>query len=327
MDSERPLLCPEAAPHAVEAIRTKSGSAMTFQSNHITVCVCTYRRPVLLLRLLESLAHQQTSDLFTFSVVVADNDAAQSARAAVIEFAARASFSVVYCVEPQQNIALARNKAIKMADGEFIAFIDDDEFPAENWLALLWQACDKHHAAGVLGPVKPHFEEDPPTWIIKGGFCDRPEHPTGTILRWWQGRTGNLLFRREILQGIEQPFRPEFGIGGEDQDFYLRMMDRRCVFIWCNEAVAYEVVPPARWKRSYMLKRALLRGRNSLKHARGRWAMIGRSVVAVPFYLVSLPVMLLGGQHRFMKNSVRLCDHLGRILTLLGINPVHEREM
>ena len=151
MNPERPGSRAQPAPHAVEEIDTPSGSAMNFQPNHITVCVCTYRRPALLLRLLESLA-QQTSDLFTFSVVVADNDAAQSAREVVMAFAARAAFLVVYCVEPRQNIALARNKAIEMARGEFIAFIDDDEFPAENWLAQLWQTYDKHRVAGVLKP-------------------------------------------------------------------------------------------------------------------------------------------------------------------------------
>ena len=303
------------------------GFAMSFEANHITVCVCTYRRPTLLLRLLESLARQQVSDRSTFSIVVADNDTEESAREVVTKFAERSLLPIVYGVEHQRNIALARNKAIEMARGEFIAFIDDDEFPAEDWLTQLRQACDKPRVAGVLGPVKPHFETTPPSWIIKGGFCDRPEHATGTVLRWWQGRTGNVLFRREILRGVEPPFRPEFGAGGEDQDFFLRLMDRGCVFTWCNEAVAFEIVPPARWKRRYMLKRALLRGRNNLKHARGRWIAVGKSVVAIPLYLVSLPLMLLGGHHRFMKNSVRLCDHLGRILTLLGINPVHEREV
>jgi succinoglycan biosynthesis protein ExoM len=305
----------------------RSSPTMNGRPDHITVCVCTYRRPRLLQRLLESLTRQDTSGSFTISVVVADNDAAQSAREVVAEFAATAALEVVYCVEPRQNIALVRNKALECARGELIAFIDDDEFPEEDWLARLREVCDQHSVAGVLGPVKPHFEDDPPAWIINGGFCERPEYITGTILEWWQGRTGNVLFRREILQGVEQPFQPKFGTGGEDQDFYRRMMERGCVFIWCNEAVAYETVPPARWKRSYMFKRALLRGRNSLKHSKNRGAMIGKSVVAVPLYLLSLPVTLLGGHHWFMRNSVKLCDHLGRILTLLGINPIWEREM
>ena len=300
---------------------------MDFQPNHITVCICTFRRPDLLQRLLESLALQKTANCFTFSVVVADNDASQSARELVARFGSTSAFPVVYCVEREQNIALVRNKALEHAHGEFIAFIDDDEFPGEDWIALLRSACEKYRAAGVLGPVKPHFAAVPPSWIIKGGICERPEHPTGTILNWWQCRTGNVLFRREILQQIEPPFRSEFGTGGEDQDFYRRLIERGCVFIWCNEAAAFETVPPARWKRSYMLKRALLRGRNSLKHARGRWTMIGKSLVAIPLYFLSLPLSLLGGQHCFMRNSIRLCDHLGRILTLFGVNPVSEREM
>ena len=42
---------------------------------------------------------------------------------------------VKYCVEPRQNIALARNKALQNAEGDLIAFIDDDEFP-DGRLAL-----------------------------------------------------------------------------------------------------------------------------------------------------------------------------------------------
>jgi succinoglycan biosynthesis protein ExoM len=306
---------------------TRLTQPMNSHPSHVTICICTYRRPRLLRRLLESLAHQRVSGLFTYSVVVADNDAAESARDVVMDFAAAAALEVEYCVEPRQNIALVRNKALAHARGEFVAFIDDDEFPAADWLGQLREVCERYSAAGVLGPVKPHFDDAPPAWIIKGGFCDRTEHPTGTVLQWWQGRTGNVLFRREILQGVELPFQPKFGTGGEDQDFYMRMMERGCVFIWCNEAVAYETVPPARWKRSYMLKRALLRGRNSLKHSKGRRTMVGKSIIAVPLYLLSLPMTLLGGHHWFMKYSVKLCDHLGRLLTIIGANPVREREM
>src|SRR6266446_4424641 len=208
---------------------------MKSEPDHITVCICTYRRPLLLQRLLEALQDQRTNGSFNFSVVVADNDAGESARENVASLAAKLAFKVVYCVEPRQNIALVRNKALENAQGNFIAFIDDDEFPAEDWLARLYTACDRPGVAGVLGPVKPHFEDEPPRWIIKGRFCDRPEHATGTVLHWWQARTGNVLFRREILKDVGQPFLAEFGTGGEDQDFYRRMMELGNVFIWCNE--------------------------------------------------------------------------------------------
>ena len=49
-------------------------SSATTQLPHVAVCICTYRRPKLLFRLLEALSAQETDGQFTFSVVVVDND-------------------------------------------------------------------------------------------------------------------------------------------------------------------------------------------------------------------------------------------------------------
>jgi succinoglycan biosynthesis protein ExoM len=294
---------------------------------HVSVCICTYQRPQWLKRLLETLERQQTRGAFTFSIVVADNDPDKSAEEVVACFARHSSVDVLYCCETNRNIALARNKAINYADGEFIAFIDDDEFPADDWLAKLIQACEEYKSSGVLGPVRPHFEETPPLWLLKGRFCERPEHPTGTVMKWNASRTGNILFRRSILNGTREPFDPEFGTGGEDQDFFRRMGERNCKFIWCNEAIAYETVPPSRWARGYMFKRALLRGRNVLKHRGTRMELVLKSAIAVPAYSLLLPLTLPFGEHVFVKFGIKLCDHLGRLLTLLGINPIRERQM
>ena len=46
------------------------------------------------------------------------------------------------------------------------------------------------------------------------------------------------------------------------------------------------------------------------------------SLVAVPAYVIALPLALLTGQGRFMTYLVSLCDHLGRLLAVVGINPV-----
>jgi len=300
---------------------------MSTYRRHITVCICTYRRPAWLKRLLEALEEQETSNLFNFSVVVADNDIAASGEEVVLSFASRSHLQVKYCREPIRNIALARNQAIKHAHGEFIAFIDDDEFPSRDWLAKLLQTCDQYNSAGVLGPVRPHFAENPPRWILEGRFCERPEHPTGTIMQWSASRTGNVLLRRSILARVDHPFNPAFGTGAEDKDFFMRMNSRGYVFVWCNEAVAYETVPPSRWTRSYMLKRALLRGRNVLKHRTARTRLILKSIVATPCYSLLLPLTLFCGHHIFMKYSIKLCDHVGRLLAVLGINPVRERPM
>lgn len=292
---------------------------------HISVCICTYRRPLLLKRLLTELTRQDTKGFFSFSVVVADNDHRQSAKQVVSEFAATSSIPISYCVEPEQNIALVRNKALENANGEFIAFIDDDEIPAEDWLCRLFKTCNAYGVDGVLGPVKPYFEHKPPKWLIKYKSIERPEHDTGYKMGFSETRTGNVLFRREILNGLNCVFRPEFGTGSEDVDFFRRMMSNGRIFIWCNNAVVYEIVPPARCKRSYLLKLALLRGGNSLKHQEGRVRNLFKALIAIPVYGLALPFLFVAGDHHFMSYLIKVFDHAGRLLGLLGINPVKER--
>lgn len=294
---------------------------------HVTVCICTCGRPRQLGRLLREVARQQTGGRFTFSVSVTDNDAEESARPVVEGFVREYSLAAVYSVEKERNIALARNTVLAHAKGDFITFIDDDEFPVAGWLLHLFDTCESHAVAGVLGPVKPHFEQEPPAWVVKGRFYERPSHPTGFVMPWHECRTGNVLFRRSILDSVEPAFRREFGTGGEDQDFFRRMMQRGHRFLWCDEAVAFEEVPPSRWSRRFMLGRALLRGKNSLRHKKRRVRNLLKSAVAVPAYALALPVCLLAGHHWFMKYLVKLTDHLGRLLACVGLNPAQERSM
>jgi succinoglycan biosynthesis protein ExoM len=292
-------------------------------SSHISVCVCTYKRPELLKRLLDGLRDQETGGLFTYSIVVADNDAAESARSVVASFAASSGLPVTYCVEPRQSIALARNKAVANASGDYVAFIDDDEFPIERWLLILFTTCNERGVDGVLGPVKPHYDVEPPQWVLKGRFHERDDHPTGLVIDWGKGRTGNTLLRKRIFDGCRRPFDPEFRTS-EDQEFFHRMIEKGWVFIWCSEAVAYEVVPPIRWQWKFMLRRALLRGTIRPKKPGFGLREVAKSVIAVPVYLVALPFSLLVGYHKYMDLLVRLCDHLGKLLAVVGIDVVRE---
>jgi succinoglycan biosynthesis protein ExoM len=302
---------------------------MINETKHISVCVCTYKRPHLLRRLLEALHDQDTSDqdtdtLFTYSVVVADNDQLQSAKAIVSDFAASSSVVINYCVEPQQSIALARNKAVENARGGYIAFIDDDEVPVKNWLLMLFKTCEEHRVDGVLGPVKRYFDEEPPGWIVKSQFYERRINATGSIVDWHEARTGNVLVKRRMFEAGIAPFRAKFR-AGEDQDFFRRMIEKGYVFIWSDKAVAYEVVSPSRWKRTYMLKKALLRGATARLQPGCGSLSISKSVMAVPIYIAALPLACTLGHHRFMALLVKLFDHLGKLLALVGINPIKEQ--
>jgi succinoglycan biosynthesis protein ExoM len=275
----------------------------------------------LLERCLWDLTVQLTEELFTFSIVISDNDHLRSAEPTISNFSAVSSIPVKYCVEPRQGIASARNRAVANADGDFLAFIDDDEFPAKDWLLVLFRTCLQSNVDGVLGPVLRHFDQEPPRWMTKSRFYDRPIDPTGSIVKWQGARTGNVLLKRKVIADGEEPFRTQFR-AGEDQDFFRRKIEQGNTFIWCAEALVYEVVPPNRWKRVYLMKKALLRGASArLQPSCDGWS-IAKSLLAVPAYAFALPAALILGHHRFMTLLVKLCDHLGKLLAVVGINPI-----
>ena len=288
---------------------------------HVTVCICTYKRPELLQKLLHELELQETDNLFTFSIVIVDNDRLRSANSTVDSFAAGSKVSLKYLVEPQNNIALARNRTIANSTGDFIAFIDDDEFPTKRWLVSLFNLCESGAADGVLGPVLPYFDQPVPEWLLNGKFFDRPRHPTGFVLGWSLTRTGNVLLRRSLFENVPEPFHPQC-IEGSDQEYFKRMIQAGYTFVWCDEAVVYEVVPPARWRRSFLIRRAFYRGVFSIRNHGLPLKLVATSMVAAPVFALVSAVAVLFGQAAFMKYFFKLSYHAGRLLAAFGFNPI-----
>ncbi len=289
----------------------------------ISVCVCTYQRPESLRRLISQLEQQRTDNLFSFHIIIVDNDAEASARAVVEDVARGSTIDISYHVEREQNIALARNRAVANATGDAIAFIDDDEIPGPDWLARLYVTQITYCADGVLGPVRPRFESTPPRWVLRGGVFDRPECPTGAKLEWRNTRTGNVLVRRQVLQSVEGPFRPEFGRGGEDRDFFRRAIGAGFVFVGCEEAAIEEVISPERMRVSTQLRRALLRGKQQTVDS-NRLVLL-KSLLACVGYTLLLPFLCLAGRHLFVKYLIKDFDHLGALIACFGADVVKQR--
>ena len=95
------------------------------------------------------------------------------------------------------------------------------------------------------------------------------------------------------------------------------------VFVWCNEAVAYEVVPPERCKRSFIIKRSLFQGSFSPLRQTFNLADFLKSVIAILVYAASMPFAAILGHHRFMILTVKLAYHSGKVLAALGVKPIN----
>lgn len=295
----------------------------------LSVCVCTFRRPLQLARLLEALAAQR--DLTSpFEVIVVDNDADASAQGVVDGRRQLFEMPLVYQVEPRQNVALARNRTVSLARGDLVAFVDDDEVPEPIWLKALVEAAARFDGRVVFGPVLSRLPSSAPRWIVRGRFFDRPRHPTGADLPADEARTGNALVPRAWLAARVGPFDADFGrSGGEDTEFFEFLQSRGARFVWCDQALVYEDVPEDRCRGAWLLDRARRSGEAyvRLRAKRRGWAHgvylaaagAGTLLVAPALALVSLP----WGVERAVWWLRKASAGWGRVLAVFGRRPVH----
>jgi len=300
-------------------------------SDHISVCIATFRRNQMLERLLRKLALQETGGFFDVSVVVVDNDATGPAKDTVMQLREELGLDISYGIEPEQTIPAARNHALRLARGNYIGIIDDDEFPPQDWLITMYRAINTFDVDGGLGPVHPFYDQEPPAWLVKGRFCERPVNRTGTLLHWRQTRTGNVLLKKEVFDKHNLCFDLKFKTGGSDQEFFKQAMNAGCKFVAVEEAPVYEIVPPERWTKSYYLKRALVNGFNAHRYSVNE--KLGFSRVTIPVkstfallvYAIATPFCACLGSHVLINCLERGCHHLSRLLTMLGIELIKKR--
>jgi glycosyltransferase involved in cell wall biosynthesis len=288
--------------------------------DHITVCVCTFQRPVLLRALLDDLVAQSTFAAFSFDVVVVDNDAAGSAAPVVAAVRGNDRAWPFYVVEPRRNISLARNAAVAAATGNLVAFIDDDERPGSDWLWRLHQTLRTSGADGVLGPVVPAFPADAPSWLLKAGVFERRRFSTGTVIPATDGRTGNALLDRARFPHGAAWFDPAYGrTGGEDSDFFSRHADRQLV--WCDEAVARETVPPDRCTPQFHVRRLWRSGLISggrVRQGRLSWRVAARNALGLLAWGCALGPALLFPMHIRMRVAQKFAYCAGLVAGVSG---------
>ncbi|QIZ78447.1 glycosyltransferase family 2 protein [Ferrimonas lipolytica] len=220
----------------------------------VTVCLCTYRRPQLAATLNSIAALQLPSDV-DINISIADNDPLGSGKPIVDAFCANNDIEVHYQIQPEKNISLTRNMTVANANGDYLAFIDDDEEADSQWLLRLLECAQTYQAAAVVGQVDTIYPPESPAWIREGNFLGRQTEATGSQLS--VGLTGNSLVRRDALPHPSSPFDKKMGTtGGEDSAFFSAIAQNGGKIIACREAVVTETAEPHRLNAAYLLAQA-----------------------------------------------------------------------
>lgn len=244
----------------------------------IDLCICTFRRPELA-DALRSLASLRVREGWGLRVVVADNDDVPSACELVTGIRSDLPFPIVYIHCPAANISIARNACLEAADGDFLAFLDDDETASPDWLWELMATADATGADAVLGPVRAHYQDDAPRWMRDGDFHSTlPVWVRGDILT---GYTCNVLLRRASRPIAGRRFSLARGrSGGEDTEYFTRLHEAGGTIAFAPNAWVHEPVPAARAQLSWLARRRFRSGQTHghLLDAKASPIILGKNV-------------------------------------------------
>jgi len=172
----------------------------------------------------------------------------------------------------KQGLSGARNTGVAEAEGEVVAFLDDDAIAQPDWLERLAAAYADPNVLGAGGTVRPRWLEGKPgwfppefDWVVGCTHSGMPQQlePVRNLVG------ANMSFRRQPLVDVGG-FSHDLGrvgtlpVGCEETDLSIRVHQRwpEAEILYDPAAAVEHVVPPARGRARYFIDRCRAEGRS-----------------------------------------------------------------
>jgi glycosyltransferase involved in cell wall biosynthesis len=200
--------------------------------------------------------------------------------------------------EPHQGVAHARNRVLREARGEIIAWTDDDVLVDSAWMSQLVDAARRHpQAAAFGGLIEPWFATRPDPLLLEAfpvlarGFCGLDLGPVERPLGPGEEVFGaNMAYRASMVSGLA--FDPALGPNGHrsvlgEETALHRQLRQRGPLVWVPSMRVKHHVPAERMRLSYLLAYAFDNGRTEV---RIEGVPPGTRLMGVPRWLIRMCV-------------------------------------
>jgi glycosyltransferase involved in cell wall biosynthesis len=205
----------------------------------ISLIICTRDRCQQLARCLEAV--QRINFARAWELIIVNNGSVDQTPSIVRDYISVSGLQVKYIFEPEPGKSNALNTGLRSANGNILAFTDDDCYPEPDFLRAIWGVFDDLSVDYMVGRVMLHDPADHHIAVNESmtPLTFRKRSFLSGGLGFFGG--GNMAFRRNVLVDLGG-FDPMFGPGSrfryaEDLDVVGRASAMGCEGLYCPDVV------------------------------------------------------------------------------------------
>lgn len=204
------------------------------EEDKISVIIPVYNTELYLRRCLESVINQTYTNL---QIIIIDDGSTDNSLKICTEYAQNDNRLIVYS-QNNRGVSAARNKGLDMATGDYIAFVDSDDFIENDMFAKLLNTMVNNEADIIVCGIKVYSETSESGHfidkgcVVKNEILNRNEMFDKLIIDdfWHYVMTQVKLYKSQIFDNLR--FTEEYIY--EDEIIFHRIVDK------CNKIVTIE---------------------------------------------------------------------------------------
>ncbi len=206
----------------------------TIIPNLVSTIIPVYNRPKMVVRAVESVLAQRYRPI----EIILVNDGSTDDTASVLnQLAERYPKEIRVIHQENKGPGLAREAGRQLAQGEFIQYLDSDDWLLPNKFEDQVNALREHPDCDIAYGISRVVDQNGTVLHIPGKLTDRKIaylFPTLLVYRWWE--TASPLFSRSIVDRVG-PWEGRYRL--EDWEMEARMGQYKPKLIHCGTLVSY----------------------------------------------------------------------------------------